>query len=222
MKTAVYHFTNSDGIKYQKLIDEFNDFAQANNLTISEFYIDKSGLVYQQCEFDRFLSTCEQFDALIVKDFYHLCRNTMKCLSIVKELHDKGIKVYTIKDGIIDFGNVDFSKTLKVATYSRHWRASIMQKPFLPLKNDILNLFVNKETNWSIADQYCDDSKNEKDETQLQLASLLENKDKYDLIVVNTLHEINFKTSRFIKILYELNLDVYSLQEGLIRIARSD
>ncbi|MCR5704781.1 MAG: recombinase family protein [Eubacterium sp.] len=222
MKTAVYHFTNSDGIKYQKLIDEFNEFAQANNLTISEFFIDKNGLVYQQSEFDRFLSTCEQFDTLIVKDFYHLCKNTMKCLSIIRELHDKGIKIYAIKDGIIDFNNVDFSKTLKVATYSRHWRASKIQKTFVPLKNDILNLFVNKETNWSIVDQYCDESKNEKDETQLQLASLLENKDKYDLLVVNTLHEINFKTARFIKILYELNLDVYSLQEGLIRIARSD
>ncbi len=222
MKTAVYHFTNSDGIRYQKIIDEFKEYAKTKDLSIDEFFIDKTTLEYQHVEFNRFLSTSEQFDVLIVKDFYHICKKTLKCLSILKELLDKGIKIYSLKDGEIKFCNADFDKPLKVATYSRHWRPSVMSKPFVPLKTDILNLFVNKETNWFVVDQYYDECSDEKYNSQLQLMKLLENKDKYDLIIVNSLQELNHRTALFIKILYELNLDIYSLQEGLIRIARSD
>lgn len=222
MKTAIYHFTQNENKEYQKVLADFKKYANDQNMIISNIFLDNSPLRYRRKEFDNFLSSSEDYNALIVKDFYHISKNTMKCMSILKDMQNRGIDVHSLNDGIIKFFQPDFNKPLRVATYSRHLGVTQKGNDIIPLKNDILNLFIKKETNWSLVDQYSDESNQEKYAAQLQLIDLIKNKDKYDLIVVHNLNDLNWRTAKFIKVMNDLNLDVYSLQEGLIKITRSD
>lgn len=222
MKTAIYHFTQNENKEYQKVLADFKKYANDQNMIISKIFLDNSPLRYRRKEFDNFLSSNEDYNALIVKDFYHISKNTMKCMSILKDMQNRGIDVHSLNDGIIKFFQPDFNKPLRVATYSRHLGVTQKGNDIIPLKNDILNLFIKKETNWSLVDQYSDESNQEKYAAQLQLIDLIKNKDKYDLIVVHNLNDLNWRTAKFIKVMNDLNLDVYSLQEGLIKITRSD
>ena len=75
----------------QKQLNMLEQFVISQGFSVGEIYCDKSLLKCEQSEFDRFMSDIDRYDVLITKDFYHISKNTMKCMSVIKNLRDKGI-----------------------------------------------------------------------------------------------------------------------------------
>jgi hypothetical protein len=217
---AIYHYTDKSEKRPKIYLDRLNKleaYAKSLGFTVTETFCDKSLVRSKRTEFDRFLSCCEQFDVLITNDFYHISRNTMKCMRTMQELRSKGLQIYTPVNGIFIWEDVPLEKPLRVATYACHFGTPNEMKEVIPVKNDIFTLFTNKKTKWTVIDQYFDKSEHQNDWEQVQLINLLENKDNYDLLLVHNLNDIHWRTANFCKIREQLHLDIYSLQEGFLK-----
>lgn len=217
---AIYHFTDGSEkrpIVNQKQLNMLQQFAISQGFSVGEIYCDKSLLKCEQSEFDRFMSDIDRYDVLVTKDFYHISKNTMKCMSVMKELREKGIQIHSIENGSFSWENAPFDKPLRVATYCCRFGAPNEMKQIIPVQNDILKLFVNKKTQWTVIDQYFDESERQNDGEQIQLMELINNKDKYDLLLVHNLNDVHWRTANFCKVREQLHLDIYSLQEGFLK-----
>lgn len=87
----------------------------------------------------------------------------------------------------------------------------------IPVQNDILTLYARKKTNWTVVDQYFDESEHQNSGEQKQLMNLLENRNKYNLLLIHNLNDIHWRTANFCKIREQLKIDIYSLQEGFLK-----
>lgn len=220
MKAAIYHFTDCSQkrpIVNQKQLNILEDYAKSLGFTEIEIFCDKSLIVSEHTEFQRMLSSIDDFDALITKDFYHISRNTGKFMKTMCELRDKGIPIYTIENGAFYWNEVPTDKPLRIATYCCRFGTADEMKEIIPVNNDILALFINKKTNWTLIDQYFDESFHQNDGEQKHLQDLLKNKDKYDLLLVHNLNDVHWRTANFCKLREQLQLDIYSLQEGFLQ-----
>ena len=220
MKGAIYHFTNGSekrpGI-YKEQLNILEQFATSQGYIVKDIYCDKSLKKCEQSQLTELLDHIEDYDVLVTKDFYHISKNTMKCMSVMTELRNKGIKIHTIDNGYFTWEDVPTEQPLKIATYCCRFGQPNIKKQIIQLQNDILSLFANKKTNWTVVDQYYDESKNQNDGEQPQLMKLISNKDKYDLILVHNLNDIHWRTARFCKIRQQFQLDIYSLQDGFLK-----
>jgi hypothetical protein len=72
-----------------------------------------------------------------------------------------------------------------------------------------------------LLDQYYDESLRQKDCEQIQMKELIANRDKYDLLLVHNLNDVHWRTANFCKIREQLQLDIYSLQEGFLKYRRN-
>lgn len=217
---AIYHFTDGSEkrpIMNQKQLNILEQFTISQGFSVGEIYCDKSLLKCEQSEFNRFMSEADKYDVLVTKDFYHISKNTMKCMSVMKDLRDKGIQIHSIENGSFSWEEAPFDKPLRVATYCCRFGAPNEIKEIIPVHNDILKLFTNKKTQWTIIDQYFDESEHQLDGEQIKLMELIKNKGKYDLILVHNLNDIHWRTANFCKIREQLHLDIYSLQEGYLK-----
>jgi DNA invertase Pin-like site-specific DNA recombinase len=226
-KAAIYHFTNESKQRpriYQKQLNILKYFAESLGFEVSatDVYCDMSLKRCERTEFDRFLENCEQYDALITKDFYHISKNTMQAMSLMKELRDKGVQIYTIENGHFSWDEAPFEKPLRVATYCCRFGTKMEMHEIIPVQNDILRLFSKKKTNWTVIDQYFDESFHQNDGEQPDLMKLLANKDKYDLLLVHNLNDVHWRTANFCKIREHLQLDIYSLQEGYLHFQKGN
>lgn len=220
MNAAIYHFTDGSEKRpkiYEDQLKQLKEYATSQGFTVSEIFCDKSLLRCEHSEFDRFLSCCEQFDLLIAKDFYHISKNTGKCMRIMQDLRIKGLKVYTPENGSFTWDEAPIDRPLQVATYTCRFGTANELKQIIPVQNDILKLFTIKKTNWTVVDQYFDQSEHQNDGEQVQIMELLQNKDKYDLLLVHNLNDIHWRTANFCKVRAQLQLDIYSLQEGFLK-----
>ena len=217
---AIYHFTDGSEkrpIVNQKQLNMLEQFAISQGFSVGEIYCDKSLLKCEQSEFDRFMADIDRYDVLITKDFYHISKNTMKCMSVMKDLRDKGIQIHSIENGSFSWEEAPFDKPLRVATYCCRFGTPNEMKQIIPVHNDILKLFADKKTQWTVIDQYFDESEHQNDGEQKQLMELIKNKDKYDLLLVHNLNDVHWRTANFCKVREQLHLDIYSLQEGFLK-----
>ena len=189
-------------------------YAVSVGLDVADVYCDISLNRSERTEFDRFLACSDNYDALVTKDFYHIARNTGKCLSVIQQLRDKGLQIYTIENGIYTREDIPFHKPLQVATYTCHFGTPNEYKEVLQVKNDVLKLFIDKKTKWTLKDQYVDESLHKKGGEQVQLLQLMKNKELYNLLLVHKMSDLHWRTANFCKIRGQLQLDTYSLQEG--------
>ena len=223
-RAAIYHFTNKSTLRpkiYKDQLKSLKDFAESVGYEVADVYCDMSLKRSERTEFDRFLTNSHQYDALVTKDFYHISKNTGKCLSILQQLLGKGIQIYTIENGLFTWAEAPFEKPLHVATYTYHFRTPTEIKEVIPVRNDIFRLFADRKTKWTVIDQYYDESLHQKDSEQIQLKALIANRDKYELLLVHNLNEVHWRTANFCKIREKLQLDIYSLQEGFLLYKRS-
>ncbi len=223
-KAAIYHFTNKSMQRpkiYRDQLLSLEEFAVSIGYEVADIYCDMSLKRNERTEFDRFLSSCSQYDALITKDYYHIAENTGKCMSIMKDLRNKGLKIFTPVNGVFIWEDTPFKDPLRVVTYTCHFGTEHEMKEIIPVKNDILRLYVEKETSWTLIDQYFDKSARQIDGEQVQLMKLIDNKDKYDLLLVHNFNDIHWRTSNFCKIRETLGKDIYSLQEGYLKYRKS-
>lgn len=219
-KAAIYHFTNESKQRpkiYRDQLEALKAYAESVGLDVADIYCDMSLKRSERTEFDRFLANSDQYDALVTKDFYHIAKNTGKCLGVMQQLRDKGLQIYSPENGIFIWEDAPFDEPLRVATYTCHFGTPNEMKEVIPVKNDIFKLFTDKKTKWTLADQYYDESLHQKDGEQVQLMKLLDNKDRYDLLLVHNLNDIHWRTANFCKVREQLHMDIYSLQEGLLK-----
>ena len=217
---AIYHFTDGSEkrpIVNQKQLNMLEQFAISQGFSVGEIYCDKSLLKCEQSEFDRFMADIDKYDVLVTKDFYHISKNTMKCMSVMKNLRDKGIQIHSIENGSCSWEEAPFNKPLRVATYCCRFGTPNEMKQIIPVHNDILKLFADKKTQWTVIDQYFDESERQNDGDQIQLMELIKNKDNYDLLLVHNLNDVHWRTANFCKVREQLHLDIYSLQEGFLK-----
>lgn len=217
---AIYHFTDGSEkrpIVNQKQLNMLEQFAISQGFSVGEIYCDKSLLKCEQSEFDRFMADIDRYDVLITKDFYHISKNTMKCMSVMKDLRDKGIQIHSIENGSFSWEEAPFDKPLRVATYCCRFGTPNEMKQIIPVHNDILKLFADKKTQWTVIDQYFDESERQNDGEQIKLMELIKNKDNYDLLLVHNLNDVHWRTATFCKVREQLSLNIYSLQEGFLK-----
>jgi superfamily II DNA or RNA helicase len=82
---------------------------------------------------------------------------------------------------------------------------------------DIYSLFVKKKTNWAMGTHYADICVMQNDKEQEELREMIKRKDEFDIIIVNNLNDIHWRTSKFCKIREALGKDIYSLQDGYLK-----
>lgn len=218
-KAAIYHFTTSRQKRpkiYQNKIAALQEFASSLGYSITDIYCDMSEKMYERVEFSRFLQNAEQYDALFVQDFHHICKNTMQCMRLMKQLNTNGISIHSLKDGAFIFEDIPSNKPLRVATYDCRFGTINEMHELIPVSNDILKLFAVKKTNWTVIDQFFDESENQNNGEQTDLLRLIDHRNKYDLILVHNLNDINWKTANFCKVRRELQLDIFSIQDGFL------
>ncbi len=219
-KAAIYHFTNQSKIRpvvYKSQLNQLEAYALSLGYDSVDIFCDMSLKKFEHTEFERFLSCSDQYEALIIKSFYHFSRNTGKCIEIMRALQEKGLSIYSPEDGKFTWEDVPLTVPLRVATYTVLHGSPNEMREILPVKNDILRLFVGKKTHWAIADQYYDKTLYQRHGEQMNLSELIANKERYDLLLVHKLNDINWDTARFLKVRNELKLDIYSLQEGYLK-----
>ena len=218
-RAAIYHFTDNSTLRpktYRDQLKSLEDFAISVGFEVADIYCDLSLKRHERIEFDRFLSEYAQYDALITKDLYHISKNTGKCMSILKNLWDKDLQVYTLENGTFFREKTPFSEALRVVTYTCHFGPTAEFKEVVSVRNDVSRLFIKKKTEWFLEDQYYDECLRQRNDEQVQLMDLLDNAYCYDLLVVHNLNDIHWRTASFCKIRGLLRMGIYSLQEGFL------
>ena len=128
-----------------------------------------------------------------------------------------------VEDGFGGYlGDIQLNFSEKHISVKRLLPTQNEMKEVIAVKNDIFTLFTNKKTEWTVVDQYFDESLHQKDGEQKQLMELIQNRDKYDLLLVHNLNDVHWRTANFCKIREQLHLDIYSLQEGFLKYRKDN
>ena len=229
-KAAIYHFTDQSEKRpgvYKKQLKILYDYAISLGFSVEDVFCDMDLHITKHPEFERFLNTRERFDVLIAKDFYHLGHWTRATVSTMKEIHASHIDIYTLENGTfrIEDTIAPLNRPLNVAIYvHKHGASESHRHTSGELQTDILKLFIDKKTDWNLIDQYIDETPEERrqDRDQKQLQKLVQNSDRYDLLLVHGLYYLNHRTAKFCKIREQMKLDIYSLQDGFLRYHGGD
>lgn len=201
---------------YQKEVQRLKEFSTRNEWTVTGLYVDKSLKRSEHPEFDRFLTEAGLYDILVVKDFYHLSRNTMACMNILKDLRNQGIEVHSIKNGFFADKALPADKPLRAATYISHCKGRKDAGKTFSLQEEIFTLFAEKKTAWTISENYKDELMTQRISEQNQFKQLITDRDKYDILLVANLNDINWRTAAFCHLREALALDIYSLHDGYL------
>ncbi len=225
MKGAIYHFTDGSTQKpivYQKQVTKLEQFAQKAGVDVEKTYVDFSLKKSEQPEFNAFLMDSHLYSALVVKDFYHINKNTSMCMKMMRKLLANNVTIYTLENGSFDFTTAPFEKPLRVTTYT-HVDGNIRDVDnTIQLQQDIYNLFIKRKTKWKLIEHYSDICHLQNDAEQKNLMRLIEDSDKYDIILVNNLNDIHWRTSRFCKIREEIGKPIFSLQDGYLMYKKEE
>ena len=83
-RAVLYHFTNKSEkrpLVYKKEVQRLREFAELMGYPDPDEYIDKSLKKLERSQFDMMMGKIENYEAIIMKDFYHISRNTRACMS---------------------------------------------------------------------------------------------------------------------------------------------
>ena len=93
-RAAIYHFTDGGNIRpivYQKELDRIKQFATDIGYPNTKVYLDKSLKKKEQLQLQELLQDISVYQALIMKDFYHLRKNTGAFMNDLITLSSKGV-----------------------------------------------------------------------------------------------------------------------------------
>ena len=219
-KAAIYHFTDKSTHRpkiYRDQLHALKVYAVSVGYDTIDVFCDRSLKRSERTEFDRFLSNAGDYDVLITKDFYHISKNTGKCMKILQFLKEQSVQVYTAENGAFSWNDPPFTEPLRVATYTCHYGTQDEIKNVVSLRNDICRLFIDHKTSWNLVNQFYDESSKQRDGEQIQMAELITHKDDYDMLLVHNLNDVHWRTANFCRIREQLGMDIYSLQEGFLK-----
>lgn len=218
-KVCIYHFTNAENLRRpivnEKQMAILNEFASQYG-NIKQVYLDGT---LKQCNQDKkkqMIKEIANYDILIMKDFYHLARNTGVCIELLQEFALQGIEVITMEDGSFSFQFQDapFDKKLKICIYHSKYKEDGDRT--IETQINIFKTFVSHKTNWEIIDIFIDEANSQSDSVQTEIFKVIENKKKYDLLLIKDFNSLHWRTAKFCHRRNELGLPIYSLKEGYL------
>jgi len=214
-KAAIYHFTNGSDIRpivHLKELEKLKKYANKRGYEDIDVYVDKTITKHEQDQLKELMDNIGDYDVLIMKDFYHLRKNTGICISELLNINKQGVDILTIRDGRFDFEEAPFDKELNVAIY--YCGLEIVGHS-VDLQYEIMELFIKTKTKWKLIDKYCDVNGNRSNANQKEQKRLIKNKNKYDVLLVQSFNSVHWRTGRFCVIRNQLELDIYSMQEDV-------
>lgn len=218
-KVCIYHFTNAENLRRpivnEKQMAILNEFASQYG-NIKQVYLDGT---LKQCNQDKkkqMIKEIANYDILIMKDFYHLARNTGVCIELLQEFALQGIEVITMEDGSFSFQFQDapFDKKLKICVYHSKYKEDGDRT--IETQRKIFKTFVSHKTNWEIIDVFVDEANSQSDKVQTEIFKVIEKKKKYDLLLIKDFNSLHWRTAKFCHRRNELGLPIYSLKEGYL------
>lgn len=218
-KVCIYHFTNAENLRRpivnEKQMAILNDFASQYG-DIKQVYLDGT---LKQCNQDKkkqMIKEIANYDILIMKDFYHLSRNTGVCIELLQEFSLQGVKTITMEDGSFSFQfqNVPFYRKLKICVYHSKYKEDVDRT--IETQINIFKTFVSHKTNWEIVNIFIDEANSQSDSVQTEIFKVIKNKEKYDLLLIKDFNAFHWRTAKFCHRRNELGLPIYSLKEGYL------
>lgn len=210
-RAAVYHFTDKSENRpavYQKELDRLRQFAVSKGCPDVDVFVDKTLVKGRQKQREELLGKAGSYRALVLKDFYHLARHTDRCMAYMNRLNRQGIEVWTVEDGSFCFAPPPLELPLKAAVY--YCGLEIVGHSS-QLQYDCMDLFVRMKTRWNITGHYADMEGNRKNGNQKELQKLIAERDRYDVVLVQSFGHIHWRTSAFCKIRHRLQKGIYSM-----------
>lgn len=214
-KAAIYHFTDGGNIRpivYQKELARIKEFAVSIGYPDVEIYLDNSLIKKEQAQLRKMLGEIEQYETLIMKDFYHLRKNTGAFMSELIGLAKKNVSIKTIEDGSFRMEDIPFNKPLRVAIY--YCGLEIVGRS-IELQFEIMEYFIKKYTKWTLKGKYADTKGNKKDGNQKNLQELISHKSEYDIVLVQSFCDVHWRTAKFCKMRHLMQLDIFSMHEDM-------
>lgn len=218
-KVCIYHFTNAENLR-RPIVNEkqmviLNEFASQYG-DIKQVYLDGT---LKQCNQDKkkqMIKEIVNYDILIMKDFYHLAKNTGVCIGLLQKFAIQGIETITMEDGSFSFQfqNAPFDKKLKICVYHSKYKEDGDRT--IETQRKIFKTFVSHKTNWKIIDVFVDEANSQSDSVQTEIFKVIENKEKYDLLLIKDFNSLHWRTAKFCHRRNQLGLPIYSLKEGYL------
>lgn len=214
-RAAVYHFTNGSKIRpvvYKKELKRLEGFSHKVGFQEVDIFVDKTLRKGDQIQLRRLMENVHRYEALILKDFYHLRKNTGICMAELVRLSRAGIGIHTMEDGSFCFTEPPLREKLNVAVY---YCGLEITEHSMELQYDIMDLFIKEKTNWNLVRRYADMEGNKVDGNQIELQELIRNKDQYDMVLVRSFVDVHWRTSKFCKIRHMLQKSIYSMHDEI-------
>lgn len=214
-KAAVYHFTDGSQIRpvvYQKELERLKAFAHNVGYDEVDVFVDKTLRKCDQIQLEQLMENVQAYKALILKDFYHLRKNTGICMSELVRLSKSGIQIHTLEDGGFCFTEPPLKQKRNIAVY---YCGLEITGHSLDLQYEIMDLFIKEKTDWNLLHRYADFGGNKVDGNQKELQQLIRDKDQYDVVLVRSFGDIHWRTSKFCKIRHLVQKDIYSMHDEI-------
>lgn len=214
-RAAVYHFTDGSKIRpvvVRKEIERIKDFALKAGFHDIDVFVDDTLRKNEQAKRQELMEMILTYDALFLKDFYHLRKNTDICMSELVCLSEGGVKVCTIEDGGFQFISAPFMQNLKAVAY---YCGLEITGHSTELQFEIMDSFVANKTGWKLTGCYADLSGNKVDGNQTELNRLIQESNGYDIVLVQSFGHIHWRTSKFCKVRHLLKKGIYSMHEEI-------
>lgn len=214
-RAAVYHFTDGSKIRpvvVRKEIERIREFACKYGFHDADVFLDDTLCKQAQIQRQELMENISSYDALFLKDFYHLRKSAGICMSELACLAKGGVKVCTLEDGCFQFVAAPFMQNLKTAAY---YCGLEIKGHSSELQFDIMNSFISNKTNWKLTGCYADLTGNKVDGNQAELGRLIKDSSRYDIILVQSFGHIHWRTSKFCKMRHLLKKGIYSMHEEI-------
>ena len=216
-KVCIYHFSNANQrpIVNQKQMDLLQDFASSIG-EVEKIYLDFTLKQSEQIQRQQMIEEISAYDILVMKDFYHLARNTGVCIELLQEFSLQGVKTITMEDGSFSFQDAPLDRKLKICVYHSKYKEDVDRT--IETQRKIFKTFVSHKTNWEIVDVFVDEANSQSDSVQTEIFKFIENakQGKYDLLLIKDFNTFHWRTAKFCHRRNELQLPIYSLKEGYL------
>lgn len=217
MRAAVYHHTGSRGIRQgvvRKDLRVLTDYAHLLGYDDITIYCDTDGRSSTgRPELERLLQATGQYNAVIVRNLFHLDRHTGPAIAKVMSFADAGAVVYTLDGDAWEIGKAPMKDHLSAAVYISSIKGDHAHREE-KLQTDILRCFVKEKTMWTIGGVYSDPRTEKQSVLGDGIQAMIRDRDKYDLLLIHSLKDIHDNTAAFERIWRQLQISIFALQEG--------
>lgn len=181
-----------------KRLDNIYEEAAHQGWAVKSLFVDDG--LYCRLLYGRLLNEIvdnKKYGAIFIYSLFCFNNSSLTLFNILNKITEQNIFLYSMKEGEIymEKGERYFEKRLKVAVYDRtRSRAGQIEQLFLKEK---IEVFCRIKTNWEIQGWYVTE---DEDANRDVFNALVNDIDKYDLIIVNHFASIHPSTVQFFEL----------------------